>query len=114
MSKIKANKTVFNKEQYGKVVDREFTTFVPAVKEDTSVSVADFFTAYDELFYAIPATGSSNSHEYLIKRSSELVTFDQSTEDIEPLLNEITQLRTQLLEANKTIIELQSGIDING
>lgn len=112
MSKILANKTVYNKPQFDAAVNTDFSFFTAASGSVETLSVADFFELYEELFYEIPATGS-NSHEYLIQRSSEIVSFDQTTQDIDPLLNEITQLREQLLDANRTIIELQSSVNSN-
>lgn len=112
MSKIKAHKTVYNRTQFDSVVDREFNFFTQPSGSVEPLSVEEFFSTYEELFYDIPPTGD-NSHEYLIRRSREIVDFEQESEDIEPLINEITQLREQLLEANRTIVELQSSIDSN-
>lgn len=114
MSNIKVNRTVFSKDQFDKVIDRSFTSFIPEVQEEVVLTVSDLFQLYEDLFYEIPAYGESNSHEYLITRSRELVDFDKTTEDIDPLLEEITQLREQLLQANQQIVELQSDIKIDG
>jgi len=38
----------------------------------------------------------------------ELVNFEKDTEDIQPLLDEITQLRTQILDYQQQIIELST------
>lgn len=113
MSKtISTNKTVYNKEQFDKTIDRSFKSFVTEPDAVTEVTIEEFFDAYEALYYTINPEGEENSHEYLIKKSRELVDFDQDTEDIQPLLDEITQLREQLLEANTRIIELQSGISL--
>lgn len=113
MSKtISTNKTVYNKEQFDKTIDRSFKNFITIPDAVTEVTIEEFFDAYEELYLRIPAEGEDNSHTYLIKKSSELVDFDKDTEDIQPLLDEISQLREQLLEANTQIIELQSGISL--
>lgn len=113
MSKtISTNKTVYNKEQFDKTIDRSFKSFVTEPDPITEVTIEEFFDAYEQLYYTIPPEGEANSHTYLIQKSSELVDFDKDTEDIQPLLDEISQLREQLLEANTQIIELQSGISI--
>ena len=51
--------------------------------------------------------GENNSHQFLLKKSSELTKLEQTSEDIQPLLTEIAQLRQQLLDANKQIFELE-------
>lgn len=104
--KIELKKTVFPRNEFQKVVNTSFTTFVEPV-EETELSVDDFFVEYERLYFEIPVTGEVNSHEYLIRRSRELVDFEEDTVDIQPLLEEIASLREQLLTANQTILELQ-------
>lgn len=107
-NQIKIQKTQLTKSDFDKVVDRSFNTFgQPDLVEDAP-TVEDFFVLYEELFNEIPLNGEQNSHEYLIKTSGALLEFDKDTEDIQPLLDEIGQLRQQLLEANQEIIELQT------
>jgi len=105
---IQISKTVFNKNQFKKVIDTDFKSFAQPVPVDEELTVEEFFTAYENLFYEIPSTGEFQSHEYLIGRSSELVDFEKDTEDIQPLLDEITQLRQQILEYQQQIIELST------
>ncbi len=69
----------------------------------------EFFELYNQLFYNIPELGSTNSHEYLVKTSGEYIDFDQNQEEIQALQAEIAQLRTELLDAQRQIIELQTG-----
>lgn len=101
---IKIKKTVYTKSDFDKVVDRNFKTFVTDTV-DTQVTVEEFFVLYDELFYDIPVLGDTQSHEYLIKRSSELVEVRTDTQDIQPLLDEIAVLRQQILEYQQQLIE---------
>lgn len=111
---IKIQKTVYREDDFSKVVDNTFKTFVkPDPIEDTD-TVSELFRLYDKLYYSIPSEGEANSHEYLVKRSSEIYKLDQTTEDIQPLLDEIANLRANLLEANRTIIELQTANIGNG
>lgn len=105
--KIELKKTVFPRNEFEKLIDTSFTTFVDLPLE-SDPTVEDFFLDYEELYFDIPVTGEVNSHEYLIKRSKELVSFDEDTLDIQPLLDEISSLREQLLTANQTILELQT------
>ena len=107
---IKLSKETFNLKQLDKVIDREFKTFKkvePAVETDT---VEELFRLYDKLYLNIPPEGPENSHEFLIEQSSKLFNYDKETEEIQPLLDEITQLRLQLVEANETINNLESEI----
>ena len=111
---VKIQKTVYREEDFSKIVDTRFTTFVkPTPAQDTD-TISELFRLYDKLYYSIPSEGPSNSHEYLVKKSSEIYKLDQTTEDIQPLLDEIANLRANLLEANQTIIELQIGNVGNG
>jgi hypothetical protein len=45
----------------------------------------------------------------LIKTSSEYINFDANQEEITALQDEIAQLRTDLLDAQRQIVELQTG-----
>ena len=112
---IKFNKQVYNKNNYQKVIDTTFKQLgVTTIQEqlDSQPTIEDFFIMYDELFYDIPELGPSNSHEFLIQKSSDYINFDPNQEIIEALQNEITQLRTELLETQKQIIEFQTGISL--
>lgn len=107
--KIQLRKGSYNSEQYKKVIDTEFRTFVqeqPIVDNDT---VEELFRLYDKLYHNIPLEGEVNSHQYILNRSSELVDLEKTSEDIQPFLDEIAQLRQQLLDANETIFELENN-----
>lgn len=109
---IKFNKQVYNKANYQKVIDTSFTQLgVQTIQEriDSQPTTDEFFNMYNELFYDIPETGEINSHEYLIKQSSEYIGFEANQEEIEALQAEIAQLRTELLDAQKQILDLQTG-----
>lgn len=106
---VQIQKTVYNSTEFSKVVDRSFSTFTQPVPEADTDTVEEFFRLYEKLYYVITPTGETDSHEYLIKKSSELVNFDRVTEDIQPLLDEIAQLRGQLLQANQQILDLETA-----
>ncbi len=108
--KIQLRKGSYNSEQYKKVIDTEFKTFVqeqPIVDNDT---VEELFRLYDKLYFTIPIEGPESSQEYLIEQSSKQFNYDKVTEEIQPLLDEITQLRLQLVEANEEITNLESEL----
>ena len=54
---------------------------------------------YNNLFFLIPKTGP-NSHTTLIEQSSEYVDYKANQEEIQALLDEITELREQNLQLN--------------
>ena len=99
--RVDLQKDVFNKTEYTETIDTTFTELgVDTVQDDLNnqVTVEDFFTQYDELFYDIPAEGDVNSHEYLVRTSGEYINFDANQEEIEALRNEISTLRQENLE----------------
>ena len=109
MAKVDLRKTVYNKDQFSRVVGgREFTTFGVQAAADI-FTVEDFFNEYENLFLSIPINGPSGTHEYLVRKSGELVGFQRTTEDIQPLLDEIASLREQLLTLQQENIDLQIG-----
>jgi hypothetical protein len=108
MSQIPVQKTVFNKDTYGRVVNTQFSQFLNqnAVEETLSFTVDDFFQLYDELFYQIEKEGDINSHRYILQREADYLGVSISQDDIQALLNEITSLRQQVLEAQQIINDL--------
>jgi hypothetical protein len=105
--KVRLVKTVQQKDQFVKVVQREFTTFVRPTDLESGDTVQELIRLYDKLYLEIPLTGPL-SHTYLIEESSKLVQLTQGNEDIQPLLDEINELRQRLLLANQQLIELQT------
>jgi hypothetical protein len=105
---INLNKQIFSDNQYKKVIDTSFTQLVSLPETEPtgpSISVEQFFQYYQELFYLIPKFGESNSHEYLVKTSSEYIgTTEAQNEEIQALINEITSLRQANLELNQQLV----------
>lgn len=106
-SNIKIQKTVYQKDSFGKVVDTNFKSFINEEDVVTIKTVEQFFKDYEDLYLDIPLEGEGSSHKYLIERSSELVQVQEALLDIQPLLDEIAELRDQLLEANKKVVDLE-------
>lgn len=104
--KVQIQKTVYDNVSLSKIVDREFKAFADPVEEQDTDTVEELFRLYDKLYLEVPINGDSNSHEYLINKSSDLVNVDLDNEAIEPLLEEISELRTQLLQANQEVANL--------
>ena len=112
---INLNKQVYNKGDYQKVINTSFTQLgVKTIQEQLAAqpTVEEFFNMYNELFYQINELGPTNSHEYLIKTSSEYIGFEANDEEIAALQAEIAQLRSDLLDAQKQIVSLQTGTTI--
>lgn len=111
------SKTVFSKREYERLVDTGFedTNTPDTISQQLSEApdVNEFFELYTELFYDIPQFGETNSHEYLIKKSSEYINFDPNEEEITALQQEIAQLRIELLEEQRKNIQLETGEIVN-
>ena len=114
MAKVNLNRTVFDKTKFENSVDTEFSQLVSKPEQkffDPSLAtVDDFFTLYSNLFFEIPKEGEINSHAYLIRESVEYINFKQINEDIQVLLEEITALRTELLEKDQTNLDLEQKL----
>jgi hypothetical protein len=109
---VSLNKQVFDKNQYTKVIDTSFKQLgVQTIQEQLNQqpTVDEFFALYNDLFYNIPELGATNSHEYLIKTSSEYINYTANQEIIDALQAEIAQLRIELLDSQKQVIQLQTG-----
>jgi hypothetical protein len=108
MSQILVQKTVFNKDTYNRVVDTQFSQLINSNEEveSPSFTIDDFFELYEQLFFQIPRDGDSNSHQYIIQREADYLGISISQDDIQALLNEITSLRQQVLDAQQTINDL--------
>ena len=108
-NEVQIVRTVFSATEFSKVVDSSFKTFTQPVPEQDLDTPEEFFRLYEKLYYVIDIEGETNSHQYLVNKSSELLNFDAVTEDIQPLLDEIAQLREQLLSANEQILTLETN-----
>ena len=105
---INLNKQVYSKTQYERVIDTSFTQLVqPAATASAvapTISVSEFFTNYQTLFFEIPKFGDTNSHEYLIKTSQEYAGDFNNDETIQALIEEITQLRQENLDLQQQLL----------
>lgn len=102
-------KEVYGRNTYTRVIDTSFTelyTPVTASVAPEQITVERFFDLYDELFFEIPAMGEVNSHEYLVKRSTEYLGGGVLTDNERAYIEEINSLRQQLLEANQNYLNL--------
>lgn len=105
------SKPLFNKNSYEKVINTSFSQLsqpVVNIAADQPISVQQFFTYYQQLFYTIPKFGEVNSHEYLVKTSTEYIgqTSNENDELIQSLLEEINQLRQENLDLQQNVLNL--------
>ena len=101
---VTLNKLVFDKDNYEKIINTSFTELgVESIQEqlDDQPTIQEFFDMYNTLFYQINELGETNSHEFLIKTSSEYIKSDQNDELIQALQKEIAQLREELLQTQQ-------------
>ncbi len=109
MAKIRLSRTVLKKDQFDKSIDSSFKSFVD-VEEVDNDTIEEFFRLYNKLYYEIEPEGEFNSHEFLVKESSKLLDFERDDTAIQPLLDEITDLRKRLLEQNADAIETENDL----
>ena len=110
---VKLNKLVYGKVSYPNIIDTEFRQLVtPEEAEpiEEPITVAEFFAEYDRLFYNIPRAGNFGSHEEIVKRSSSYIGVTGQSEEMQALLDEINDLRIQLLTAQQEIVNLSTNI----
>ena len=109
-------RTGFNREAFDATFDRSFTELGVA-EADLSffdpnlATVEQFFTIYSNLFFLIPKYGEINSHEYLIKESSEYIDYQANQLEIQALLDEIAELRETNLQLQLDMAELLGAKD---
>lgn len=109
---VDLTKEVFNKSQYFNTIDTSFQEFgIKSIVEEIEeeVTIEEFFGHYNTLFYDIPAIGETDSHEFLIKTSSEYIKFEDNEIEIEALRLEISNLREELLNEQIKNLELTTG-----
>lgn len=108
--KVNLIKEVYGRNTYTRVIDTSFSElYTPSTAPTSSqVTVEQFFDYYNQLFFQIPALGAVNSHEYLVKRSTEYIGSTVLTDNELAYIEEINSLREQLLEANQNYLSLNN------
>lgn len=108
--KIILDKSFLTNKDFKEAVDTSFKFFVEPTPVQDPDTVEELFRLYGKLFYQIPVTGI-NSHQYIVTKSSELYTAPQVKEEIQPLLDEVADLRARLLQANQQILQLSQQVN---
>lgn len=111
---VDLSKQVFEKQQYTQVVDTTFTQLTVGGTSPTGStatplpSVQEFFDTYGQIFYSIPKTGETNSHQYLVNQSSAYIGGEGTNEEVTALLTEITALREENLQLQQQLLDIQA------
>ena len=105
MSQISIQKQVFDKDTFEKVVDTQFSQLINAQALDITapMTVDEFFKLYEEIFYQIPKEGDINSHRYILEKEADYLGVNLDNEDIQALLDEITNLRQTVLDTQTAL-----------
>lgn len=108
MSQISIEKQVFDKDQFGKVINNQFKQLLNLQTEEATpvFTIDDFFEIYEQIFYQIPKEGDINSHRYILQKEAEYLGVNLNQDDIQALLDEITSLRQQVLDTQTALNEL--------
>ena len=108
MAEYTLNRTVFKKEAYESAIDTSFAqSSTPPPPLEETISISEFFDLYDAIFYDIPVEGDTNSHTYIAKTSGEYADIGKDNEDVQALLDEITELRQLNLELTQQLASIQ-------
>ena len=113
-SRIPIEKQVFNKDQYEKVINTQFSQLLnQQIDEETpTFTLEDFFTLYDQLFFQIPKEGDTDSHRFILQKEAEYLGVIIDQDDIQALLDEITSLRQQVLDTQTALNDLSKTIKV--
>jgi len=104
---VRLQKEIYGTATYTNVIDTQFTQLIaPTTPVVDDATVDRLFQLYDSLFYQIELTGDTNSHEYIVKRSSQYLGGAVMSDNEKALIDEINSLRQQLLEANKSLTDI--------
>jgi hypothetical protein len=104
---IDLSKTTFSRKNFEKVVDNRFKQLLNnRAVVDEVFTIDDFFQLYEDLFFQIPKEGEIQSHRFILNQTAEYlgISLNDGT-DVQALLDEITTLRSELLNVNKTLLD---------
>jgi hypothetical protein len=107
---VNLTKQVYGVNTYTKVIDTSFSELVTPqnIVGSSTISIDQFFTYYDQLFYDIPVSGSSNSHSELVQRSSQYIGGSTISQQEQALLDEINSLKEQIINLSQTYLSINN------
>ena len=71
-NEVRIKKTVYNKEQFKKVVDNEFKTFIQPIVLDSDLTIEEFFDFEEDDFYVVKNKIVQNQPDIEKRKVSEL------------------------------------------
>jgi len=106
--KIPIEKQVLDKDNYGRVINTQFSQLINQQQEEETpeFTLEDFFELYENLFFQIPREGDNESHRYILEKEAEYLGVIVSQDDIQALLDEITNLRQQVLDLQTALSDI--------
>ena len=113
VQEVKLNKNVFGRVSFPQIVDTEFTQLVQpseVLEENEPLTVIEFFEEYNRLFFEIPQDGEVGSHKELVTRSSSYVGMTNQSAEMQALIDEISELRIELLTAQQEVVNLSTQV----
>jgi hypothetical protein len=112
MANVDLVKQIYGLNTYVKAIDTRFTELITPPEEiiTNPITVDDFFSYYDQLFFDIPVDGTINSHKYLVERSQQYLGGSVIDAEKQALIEEINSLRQQLLDLNQTFTNINDII----
>ena len=111
--KINLNKNVFTKEDFNKTLNTSFKELLPPQTEEQIPlpTVEEFFNLYESLFFEIPKFGDNNSHDYIVNKSGDYINFEKTNEELQALLDEISQIRSENLTLSQENFNLKIELE---
>ncbi len=96
---IPVQNLIYSKSTFSKVINTQFSELNASPVTTTDTTVEAFFELYDELFSIIPKEGDIESHRAILTREADYLGVRIADDnEIQALLQEITDLRQQLLQ----------------
>jgi hypothetical protein len=114
MSQIPVEKNILSRD-FRKVIDTDFHQLLNNNQDITQeIGIDEFFELYEQMFYQIPKEGDTNSHNYILIKTANYLGVKLADEvDVTALLEEITSLRQQLLEADTALSSIKENPGTN-
>ena len=104
---------MFDKTSFNKTIDTSFSQLGlknapnPSFFDVNLATIPDFWILYDKFFYDIPKEGATNSHRYLAQTSGDYADFERIQEEINALLDEISELRVENVDLRRDNANLE-------
>jgi hypothetical protein len=114
--KVQITRQVYLKNIYTNVIDTQFSQLVAPtpITTNTGLTIDEFFQMYNQLFFSIPQTGDTKSHEYLVEQSLAYLGDNYTNPLITELQAEITSLKQQIQATSGVTETLTSQLSTLG